>query len=253
MPIFALNRSQNAAGVAARHRDPALDLLKWLALATMVVDHVRILSPDLNWTSAPGRMAFPLFCLIMAVNIGRFSPSDIPSTRSNRYLGWLVAFALISQPIYGAVMNTDLNIFFLLATGYLLALGVRSGGRIGLAHIALGSALTLGLHGKLGYGVAGILLPGAMLLTHTAASPSKRIFWLSSTALLCVATNWPSSPERITELVTLLGFVIAAATPVLGFCMIKLKIPIAIPPVTQWGYFFYPAHILLLGLIISLK
>jgi hypothetical protein len=242
-PIQALTGGRNAA----------LDMIKWLALATMVIDHLRVLSPVLNWTYVPGRIAFPLFCLAMAINVGRLSPADIPSKRSNRYLGWLLAFAVISQPVFSAVMSSDLNIFFLLTIGYLHALGLRSGGKHGAVLIILGTALTAGMHGILGYGVAGVLLPSVMLLAHAAESSRSRFFWISTSVLLCVAANWPATLERFDEPRIAMAMLVAGSAPILGFYLLSKPIKPLLPPVTQWCYFFYPAHILLLGLIVSLK
>ena len=61
----------SAAQVTERSRDPALDLIKWLALVCMVLDHLHgVLPPTLHeysgWLKVSGRLAFPLFCLAIA-------------------------------------------------------------------------------------------------------------------------------------------------------------------------------------------
>ncbi len=48
-----------------------LDLVKWTAMLAMVADHLRFLWPDADGLFVIGRLAFPLFCLAIAVNVGR--------------------------------------------------------------------------------------------------------------------------------------------------------------------------------------
>jgi hypothetical protein len=52
-------------------RDGALDLLKWLALLSMVLDHLRYVGYSVDLLYVPGRLAFPWFCLAMAANLAR--------------------------------------------------------------------------------------------------------------------------------------------------------------------------------------
>ena len=81
---------------ALLRRDPGLDLLKWLALLSMSLDHLRHVWPQLYALYIPGRLAFPLFCLAIAANLARPSAQrqrPIPL----RYLGLLLGFALLSE------------------------------------------------------------------------------------------------------------------------------------------------------------
>ena len=55
----------------AGRRDGALDLLKWLALLSMVLDHLRYVGWQVDGLYVPGRLAFPWFCLAMAANLAR--------------------------------------------------------------------------------------------------------------------------------------------------------------------------------------
>ena len=74
----------------------ALDLLKLLALAAMVVDHLNtlFLNPPAPELYALGRMAFPLFVLVWAINAG-LRPERL-QRRANRLWGW----ALLTQPVF---------------------------------------------------------------------------------------------------------------------------------------------------------
>ena len=77
-------------------RDGALDLLKWLALLSMVLDHLRYVGYSIDILFAPGRLAFPWFCLAMAENLDRAGARQTEW----RYLGWLLLFSLISEIPY---------------------------------------------------------------------------------------------------------------------------------------------------------
>ena len=52
-------------------RDAGLDLVKWLAMLSMLLDHLRYLWPDAYGLFVVGRLAFPLFCLGIAANVAR--------------------------------------------------------------------------------------------------------------------------------------------------------------------------------------
>src|SRR3990167_5173729 len=103
-------------------RDAALDLLKWLALLSMLIDHLRHVWPQLYAVYIPGRLAFPLFCLAIAANLARPVAGErgpIPL----RYLGLLLGFALLSEWPYRLLVQTpqSLNVLPTLALGLLIA------------------------------------------------------------------------------------------------------------------------------------
>ncbi|ERO63187.1 hypothetical protein P308_30380 [Pseudomonas piscis] len=83
---------------APLQRDGALDALKWLALLSMVLDHLRYVGLELDWLYVPGRLAFPWFCLAMAANLWRVGAARRPGQWS--YLGWLLAFSGLSEIPY---------------------------------------------------------------------------------------------------------------------------------------------------------
>lgn len=71
-------------------RDTGLDLVKWLAMLSMLLDHLRYLWPDAYGLFVVGRLAFPLFCLGIAANVARTRPGELFSEGNARYLGWLM-------------------------------------------------------------------------------------------------------------------------------------------------------------------
>lgn len=115
----------------------------------------------------PGRVAFPLFALALAANVARQRPGALLTGSNGRYLGLLLVFGIVSQPIYHAFIEPgEGNILFTLAAGLVIALCVRhlthQRWRIPVITASIVGAIILG--GHLSYGASGILLPTAFLL-----------------------------------------------------------------------------------------
>jgi len=97
--------------------DSGRELLKWIAIITMTVDHVGvILYPEFTVLRFIGRFSFPLFAYLLILGI--------ENTRNIRYyFTRLFIFALISQVPFFLALNhgpfDSLNIFFTLSSGLL--------------------------------------------------------------------------------------------------------------------------------------
>jgi len=97
--------------------DSGRELLKWIAIITMTVDHVGvILYPEFTVLRFIGRFSFPLFAYLLILGI--------ENTRNIRYyFTRLFIFALISQVPFFLALNhgpfDSLNIFFILSSGLL--------------------------------------------------------------------------------------------------------------------------------------
>ena len=73
-----------------------LELLKWIALASMFVDHFgrHLLGwPQESWVFGAGRVAFPLFAMVLGLNLAR--PGD-QAARAARTAGRLALWCAIS-------------------------------------------------------------------------------------------------------------------------------------------------------------
>ena len=113
----------------------ALDMVKLLALLAMLIDHINtvFMTPAQPVMYALGRMAFPLFTLIWAMNVRR-APERL-QVRANRLWIW----AIITQPVFSLVFAGHqpwwaLNILFVFAgVTQLLALQYRFGRKGSLA------------------------------------------------------------------------------------------------------------------------
>ena len=223
-------------------RDGALDLLKWLALLSMVLDHLRYVGLSLDGLYVPGRLAFPWFCLAIAANLHRMKNAQI----SWRYLGWLLLFSVISEVPYRMFIEDadTLNVLPTLALGLLVARGWQQKAPIdrGLALIAATIAALFSSH--LMFGFFGVLLPLAMLLVF-----SRPWYFSVLPGLVCVAANqWQVLLNSGTP-VALWGLVACLIAPLLGLVLLRHAKSAGPPAMRRWAYALYPAHFLLLLLL----
>ncbi len=143
-----------------RVRDGALDLLKWLALLCMVLDHLRYVGLSLDGLYVPGRLAFPWFCLAIAANLHRMGSASV----TGRYLGWLLLFSVISEVPYRLFIEDadTLNVLPTLALGLLVARGWQQKALFDRG-VALVAVTIAGVFSEqLMFGFFGVLLPLAM-------------------------------------------------------------------------------------------
>ena len=229
---------------AGRVRDGALDLLKWLALLSMVLDHLRYVGLDLDGLYVPGRLAFPWFCLAIAANLRR--ARDLAVSGRWRYLGWLLLFSVISEVPYRLFIEDadTLNVLPTLALGLLVARGWQQKALIdrGLALIAVTIAAVFS--SQLMFGFFGVLLPLAMLLVF------RRPWYFSVLpGLVCVAANqWQVLLNSGTP-VALLGLATCLIAPLLGMVLLRHAKSAGPPAMRRWAYALYPMHFLLLLLL----
>lgn len=90
------------------------ELLKWVAIVLMVLDHVGFFLEQYAWLRFVGRVVYPIFAFLVAYNY-------LHNTRNKEgYLKRLFFWALISQPIYMLAMGASLNILFTILLGMLV-------------------------------------------------------------------------------------------------------------------------------------
>ncbi|QAY91176.1 TraX family protein [Pseudomonas sp. ACM7] len=229
-------------------RDGALDLLKWLALLSMVLDHLRYVGYSLDILYVPGRLAFPWFCLAMAANLAR--ARAVTTDGQWRYLGWLLLFSAISEIPYRIYMPDPdtLNVLPTLVLGLLVARGWQHK-TLQLRLLAVG-ALTLAalFPERLMFGFFGVLLPLTLLLVI------KRPWYFSLLpGLVCLAANqWEVLfySARFGNSAAILGIATCLIAPLAGLLLLRhagrLKPPL---PMRRWAYALYPLHFLLLLLV----
>ncbi|POA40429.1 TraX family protein [Pseudomonas sp. GW456-12-1-14-TSB6] len=223
-------------------RDGALDLLKWLALLSMLLDHLRYVGISADWLYVPGRLAFPWFCLAMAANLAR----DGARKTEWRYLGWLLLFSLLSEIPYRLYIPEPdtLNVMPTLALGLLVARGWQD--RALISRLLGVSALLVAalFPERLMFGLFGVLLPLAMLLVFR-----KPWYFSLLPGLVCLAANqWRVLYEsaQFGNLVAILGIAICLIAPLLGVFLLRHATCLHAPPMRRWAYALYPAHFVVL-------
>ena len=108
-PAVAALRISEPSHEPARRRSKALDgapldAIKCVAAASMVCDHLNdmVFHHDYLWLWYAGRLAFPLFCLVLALNLRRGAPAA-------PYAAIMTPFAILSQPIYKIAFHDGLD------------------------------------------------------------------------------------------------------------------------------------------------
>jgi len=199
-------------------RDAGLDLVKWLAMLSMLLDHLRYLWPDAYGLFVVGRLAFPLFCLGIAANVARSRPGELFSEGNARYLGWLMAFSLLSELPYRLLSpeSATLNVMPTLLLGLMVAWGVHHGERTSLLLAAATVLIATLLHQQLMYGVLGVLLPAAFV----QGLKGLRWWWLpAALAVLANGRNrWFAELGLVAD--TLASFAMACAAALLGLYLV---------------------------------
>ena len=202
----------------------ALEVLKLAALVAMVADHANkhALEGAYPMMEHVGRLAFPLFALVVAANL-RWNSAD-----PQRYFMRLVVWGMASQAIYTwATGRTELNILLTLAVGVQLVLAVEA----------------LRQHSS----VVGVLW--LMLLTVAALACEYR---LTGPLLVMLFHAWFARPGPYTAVLAILG--VAALNTSLLFAPAALASLIVagavacwrppMPRITRyWFYPFYPTHL----------
>ena len=122
----------------------ALDMVKVLALIAMLADHINtlFLTPGNLLLYAAGRMAFPLFTLIWAMNVQR-TPERL-QVRANRLWRW----AVITQPVFSLAFAHHhpwwaLNILFVFAGADLQRSGHKQSVHLGVAEVSENGTTTV--------------------------------------------------------------------------------------------------------------
>ena len=217
------------------------DLLKLIACAAMLVDHVGGAffpgEPVFRWI---GRLAFPLFCYCLTV--GLLYTHDI-----RRYLGRLGAFALISQPFWILAFNpgdflgnlTNWNIFFTLFLSLLAMWGVQQKKWWVFALCVVALALF-----NFDYGYQGVILMLIFYLCRRRPALGAVLY-----ALDWLPALWGGSLEDPLALVVgghAIGFEIFA---LLSAPLIFLPTHVE-PKIPKWFFYaFYPGHLLVIFLV----
>lgn len=234
-------------GVAAEGRNHGLDLVKWIALVAMVLDHLRLVWPELAITFISGRISFPFFCLAIAANVARGTPGQLITAKNCRYVALMAFFSAVSEVPYRYFYDSaTLNVFPSLTLGVLVALGLYQRTLHGLLVAVVSLVIAAVFEETLMYGVFGIILPAAFTLAiKKADKPALAVI----PAVLCVLLN-----SRHGALARALELdIYSIATLLTAFCSAYAGLWLLhrfpqknVWPVRHWAYWFYPVHMLVL-------
>ncbi|MCP0917719.1 conjugal transfer protein TraX [Acinetobacter indicus] len=239
-----------------------LDLIKWLAIIFMVIDHLRFLdvidSVGFGLYSV-GRLAFPLFCFVLAYNFFRTEGQFNTEKSDFRYISSLLIFFLVSELPYrffGEMQFNSMNIMLTLALSFtLLYAFIRDTRALVLepSFVCLLVVLTtIGLeltdNFKVQYGIGGVFLPLAMYFA-LREKKFRYFFWV----IFCAGFMnldfqggglFNSFNAFLLSIIPMVASIIGALLP---FLIIQSNIKMNISPIKKWGYYFYPVHFIVLG------
>ena len=214
--------------------------LKLLAMVTMLIDHMGLtLFPYALWMRCVGRLAFPIFCFLMAEGCAR-------THDRKRYAARLLGFAVLLEPAFDLMRSgvwfspDEQNVLWTLLLGALVCWAMdwaRTRPELWQrlpADAAIAVGFILGQWGNTDYGGWGVLLVVLFYLSREVKG--KWAIQLVGTALFC----WFCSAWRV-ELLAMLALIpIFLYNGERGFSGKAL----------QYGFYaFYPVHILILSIL----
>lgn len=229
----------------------------------MVIDHLRFLDVVSSVSFVLysfGRIAFPFFCFVLAYNFYRTEGQLNTSKSDFRYISSLLIFYLVSElpyRFYGDMNFTSTNIMLTLALSFTLLYAFVRKTRalflepsfVCLAVILATMSLEFTEFFKVQYGIGGVFLPLAMYFALT----EKKVQHFIWVAICAGFMNLELQQGAIFNgfnalLLSLIPMCISIIGAFLPFLIINSNLKINIPPITKWGYYFYPVHLVILGL-----
>lgn len=216
--------------------DGQLEALKWIGLASMFLDHFgrHLLGYGQDtWVFAFGRIAFPMFVLVLALNLAREGDRAARAARTARRLAlWCAVSVLPSVWARGEPMLV--NVLGTLALGAALCWTFASRGRIALrVAVCVAAAIASSF---VEFGLAGVLLVPATYLWCTERRPDAALL----VALLLLATTWLNA--SFGGLPALLGTLLFAP-----IALAVRQVPFPVPRLQLAFYLMYPLHLALIG------
>lgn len=220
--------------IARARFDIGREILKWIAIITMTIDHVgAIIYPTQIVLRYIGRLSFPLFCYLIALGV--------ESTRNiEKYFMRLFIFSIISQvPFYlalGFKPFETLNILFTLSSGVLFIHFLKK--KDPLLILPLFAAAILNFD----YGIYGTLSIGCMYLLRRDTGLGITLFALFTVLFSTIS---------ITQLLSLFSIPIILLYKSYLFKMDREISGNRKYPIWKKGlyYAYYPLHLTLLYLI----
>jgi len=228
--------STSPAAAPLGYTNGQLEALKWLGLGSMLVDHIGrhlLGAPQDGWVFALGRFAFPLFALVLGLNLARVGDREARARRTaHRLLVWGAIAVLPSIAARGDPQM--LNVLVTLGLGAAVCWLLESHAAWGLRALGCVAIAAVGWYAE--FGTAGVFLVPAVYLAAMHRQPgllAMAFLLLGGTAALNGQFGgWPAAAA------TLASWGLAAAVR---------PVPLAMPRWQLFFYLFYPVHLALIG------
>lgn len=247
-------------------RYASVDLLKNIAIITMVVDHLKHIFSQytLEFTSI-GRVAFILFSLIMAFNMNNiFSNKKYNSLF--RYFIMLVVFCFISEYPYQLMSgDTSLGTLNIMVTLLLSLVGISCiesssyrGFNVVLTIVFL--YLCLYIDSKIEYGVLGVCLTMFFYMMFKTNNSHLKVLFAVLASLFSFLCNAQYYYGFILENgffnIWVISMMFGALLGSIGGILISLNLldlnNLKVKPVGSWAWWFYPIHLLIIAVIVKI-
>jgi hypothetical protein len=216
--------------------DGQLESIKWIAMASMFVDHFgRLLlgAPDDGWVFAVGRFAFPLFCLVLALNLAREGDRAARAWRTTRRLA-LWCLVAVPPSIWARGEPMLVNVLGTLALGALLCALIAMRGHVVLRLLAV--VVVAAASWYVEFGTPGVFLIPAIYLWATERQ------WEAGTlaVLLLLLTGWLNAMfgGAVAMVATLAAVPLALAIRRVDWRIARHQLAF---------YLVYPAHLAFIG------
>ncbi|HSV46858.1 MAG TPA: TraX family protein [Ramlibacter sp.] len=216
--------------------DGQLEAIKWLGMASMLLDHIgRHLMgfAQHSWVFALGRIAFPCFVFVLAVNLAREGDRAGRCARTTLRLGLWGAVAVLPS-IWARGDPTTLNVLFTLSLGAALCWALEGTAAVWLRALACVAIAAVAWFAE--FGVGGVFMVPAIYLCCTQREPAMALV----AALLLLATAWLNT--RFGGWPAFAG-TLATVPIVWGLRALPVKVP-------RWQplfYLIYPLHLAVIG------
>lgn len=246
-----------------RIRNKGIDLVKIIAIITMVIDHLRYILPEYQLICiAFGRFAFIMFACAMAYNAVHIFENQRYDSLKN-YFKNLIIFSIISEiPYQLASQGQNLGTMNIMIT---LFLGLVS---ISILNFKFNQVLKYCfmfgfivfcyfINDRIQFGLLGVLLILSYYLMFKYISSNLKILFISSVIGLAVMCN----AQYYTDLISSVGFgsiwvysmLIGCFAGVFLSLLLSLgKInltPYKVNKIGKWAWWFYPVHLALISAI----
>jgi hypothetical protein len=229
---------RSSAALPLGFTDGQVEALKWIGIASMFLDHFGrhlIGYGQDSWVFAAGRIAFPLFAFVLAVNLARAGDRAARAARTARRPALWGAISVVPSVLArGEPML--LNVLFTLMLGAALCWALAS-----RASMSLRAALCLGIAVAswfVEFALGGVFLVVAIYLWCTERQPGVLLL----AVILLLATGWLNATNGGWP--AMLGTL--ACAPI---AWAVHQMPVSVPRFQMAFYLIYPLHLGLIGLL----